>query len=484
MADEKANDKEKKDEHKLQPVEAVTKQHQMKMGGKTLKYTSTAGAMSLKDDKDEIEANIYYWAYTLDGVKDVSERPLCFVFNGGPGSASVWLHLGALGPKRVIMEDEGWMPKPPYKLEDNPNTWLDKTDLVFIDPVGTGFSRGANPDKNSEKYWNFEGDFKSVAEVIRLYLVHNNRWTSPLFLAGESYGTTRSAGVSKVLMQKGIGLNGIALISTVLDFQTLRFAFNNQLPYYLYVPTYAVTGWYHGKLADELQAKSIEDLLAEVEDWTINTYAIAIAKGDAMTDDEKQDIAEKLAYYTGLSETYIKQNKLKINIMRFCKELLRDEGRTVGRLDSRFKGIDTDNAGETFEFDPSMVAIIPPYTAMMNHYAREQLGLETDIEYETLSYKVFQGWKHEEGKYPDTSNDLRETISKNPYMKIFVAQGYYDLATPYFAWLYTYNHMSLDDEVRDNFVTKYYEAGHMMYLHKGELAQLKADADEFFDDAV
>ncbi len=414
-------------------VPPVATQHEITVNGKTLKYTVTAGMMPLKDEnEEEIEARIFFTAYTLNGREDPAQRPLIFVFNGGPGSASVWLHLGALGPKRVRMQDEGWMPAPPYELVDNAHTWLDLADLVFIDPVGTGYSRAARPELN-KKFWNLKGDIESVGEFIRLYLTRYQRWASPLFLAGESYGTTRAAGLSGHLIEKGIAFNGIMLISTIVNFQTARFTQGNDLPYVLFLPTYAATAWYHKKLPADLQAQPLPDLLAEVEAWAETAYTVALAKGDRLKGDERAAVIGQLARYTGLDETYIDQSNLRVEIFRFCKELLRDQKVTVGRLDSRFQGIDKVGVSERPDFDPSMTAITPPYTAMLNDYAHRELGYSTDAEYHTLSYRVFEGWEWDRGEYPDTSEALRSALARNPFMKIFVALGYYDLATPYFA---------------------------------------------------
>jgi len=480
---EQADNKDKQEDVKEMPP--VETQHEITYGDKTLKYTVNTGMMPMKNaESGEVEANIFFMGYTLDGVSDVSERPLIFVFNGGPGSASVWLHLGAFGPKRVQMQDEGWMPAPPYKLVDNPDTWLDLADLVFIDPVGTGYSRSVK-DEHNKKFWNLQGDLDSVAEVIRLYLTKYERWTSPLFLAGESYGTTRSAGLTKTLFDKGIAVNGIMLISTVLNFQTLRFGRGNDLPYHLYVPTYASTAWYHKRLSEEHQNKSVHDFLREVEAWSETEYAVALAKGDGLKGDERQAIVSQLADYTGLSEDYIERTNLRINIMRFCAELLRDDRVHVGRLDSRFKTPEKATATNEFmEFDPSMTAIIPPYTAMMNNYARTELKYETDTAYEVLSFNVNQSWEWERGTQPDTSEALRQAWERNPFMKVFLARGIYDLATPHFATTYTFNHMDIPPKLHDNIQVADYEAGHMLYLDIKQLAKLKDDVSEFVEFAL
>lgn len=475
-----ANDAENKDEKKVEESEPTVTSHSLTVNGKTLDYTATVGLMPLKNEKDEIEAQIFYTAYTLDNVEDAADRPLILVFNGGPGAASIWLHMGALGPKRVDMGDEGFMPPPPYRLVDNEHTWLDLGDLVFIDPVGTGYSRAVDPE-NNKKYWGLEPDLTAVGEFIRLYLSRNERWTSPLYLAGESYGTTRAAGLSGHLVDRGIALNGIMLISTVLNFQTIRFTKANDLPFMLYIPSYCAVAHYHNKLDDEVQNRDFRELLHEVEAWSENEYALALAKGDRLSDDERDTIAEQLSKYTGLSKRFILGADLRIHIMSFCKELVRDDKRAVGRLDARFIGIMASAEGQYPDFDPSMNAIIPPYNATFNQYVRAELGYKTDLNYEILSFKVNQGWQYKGGEFPDTSESMRSAFAKNPFMKVFVAQGYYDLATPFFAAYYTLEHMGLDKSVRDQITISEYEAGHMMYQHVASLAKLKADVVAFLE---
>lgn len=467
------------------PVEVapIVRQQEMKLGRRILKYTTVAGRMPLKNEAEEIEAQIFFTSYTLGHGEADRKRPLTIVFNGGPGSASVWLHLGALGPKRVKMQDEGWMPAPPYQLVDNEHTWLDQTDLVFIDPVGTGYSRAAKPDLN-KKYWNVKGDLESVGEFIRLYLTRYNRWTSPLFLCGESYGTTRAAGLAGHLIDKGIAFNGIILISTILNFQTADFDRGNDLPYALFLPTYAATAWYHKMLPAPLQRRPLREILGDVELYAESEYTVALMKGDRLSNEEKQTVINRLSHLTGLTSTFIDYSNLRINIFRFCKELLRDQRRTVGRLDSRFTGLDALAVTETPEFDPSLSAITPPYTAMMTDYARSELGFETDLTYETLSFKVNEGWEWDRGKYADTSEALRSALAKNPFLKVFVAMGYYDLATPHFAAQYTLAHMDIDPSLRANIHTADYEAGHMLYLDIKSLAKLKLDVHAFIKTAV
>jgi carboxypeptidase C (cathepsin A) len=465
----------------MQDLPPVVTKHEIRIGGRALRYTVTTGVMPLRNIAGETEARIFYMAYTLDGVGDRSQRPLMFSFNGGPGSASVWLHMGALGPRRVQMLDDGQMPPPPYRLVDNESTWLDFTDLVFIDPVGTGYSRAAKPELGS-RYFGLQGDIQSVGEFIRLYLARNERWTSPLFLVGESYGTTRASGLSGYLIEHGIAFNGIILISTVMNFETTNFAKGNDLPYVLFLPTYSAIAWYHKKLPPDLQA-DLRKTLDEVERWAATDYTVALAKGDRLTPSERQEVIDRLNRYTGLDKRFIDQSDLRIEIQRFDKELLRDERRTVGRLDGRFKGIDALAVSERPDFDPSLAAIRPPYTATFNNYVRAELGFRSDLEYYILGGGIGRWDFGAENAYADTSESLRSAFAKNPYMRLMVACGYYDLATPYFAAQYTLKHMGLDPSLRDHVTLNYYEAGHMVYIDKNSLAQLKRDAATFVQGA-
>lgn len=488
MTEEEKPKKEEKPEskekvRKMLGIEPVETQHELKLKTRTLKYKATAGVIPLKDDFDETEAEIFFIAYTLDGVKDVPKRPLMFLFNGGPGSSSIWLHMGTVGPKRVVMQDEGWMPPPPYKLESNEHTWLDFTDLVFVDPVGTGYSRAAK-EEHDKKYWNVKGDIQSVGEFIRLYLTRYQRWASPLYLAGESYGTTRVAGLSGHLVDQGIAFNGILLISTAMQLRPIFFELGDDLPFPLFVPTYAATAWYHQALDEDLQKRDLRDLLDEVEAWSEGEYTVALMKGDTLGEEERSVVAGKLARYTGLSADYVLGTNLRVDIHRFCKELLRSENRSVGRLDSRFKGIEAIAVTEVPEFDPSMLAIMPPYTSMFNSYVRTELEVETDLTYEPLNFKVNEKWEWEKGKLPNTAEALRSAVAKNPFMKVFVGQGYYDLATPHFAAEYMVTHMNIDREFRQNVSMAYYEAGHMFYLDLKALAQLQQDAARFIESSL
>jgi carboxypeptidase C (cathepsin A) len=421
-------------------------------------------------------------ASTLDNPP--AGRPLMFSFNGGPGSASVWLHLGALGPRRVKMLDDGFMPPPPYELVDNDQTWLTETDLVFIDPVGTGYSRAAKPEF-AQKFFGLQGDLESIGEFIRMYLGRFERWNAPLFLVGESYGTTRASGLSNLLFEKGIGLNGILLVSTVMNFQTIRFAEGNDMPVILIFPSYAATAWYHKRLSPELQAKPLKQVLAEAENFASGEYTTALMKADRLTPAERQSVIDNFSKYSGLSRTFVEQNNLRVELDEFMKELMRDRRLVAGRLDSRFTGLDRSAAGAGTEFDPSMTAIRPPYTATFNDYVRRELGFKSDLEYFILGGGITSPWNwNANNGYADTSVALNSAMRKNPFMKIFVASGYYDMATPYYATEYTLAAMNLDPSLKKNITTSYYEAGHMMYIEKNSLRKLKEDAARFIQSSL
>jgi carboxypeptidase C (cathepsin A) len=464
---------------------SVTKHSVRAAGNRQLNYTVTTGFMPIRNAQSgETEAKIFYMAYVLDGTTTAKSRPLMFSFNGGPGSSSVWLHLGALGPKRVKMRDDGLMPPPPYELADNEQTWLTETDLVFIDPVGTGYSRATKPEAAS-KFFSVNGDVESVGEFIRMYLGRENRWSSPLFLVGESYGTARAAGLSNHLFERGIGLNGILLVSSVLNFQTIRFAEGNDVTYPLIFPSYTATAWYHKRLPANLQSKPLKQVLEESENWVMNEYAPALMRSDRMNAPERQSLAEKFSNYSGLDRAFVERNNFRVDLGAFNKELLRDQRRTTGRLDSRFTGIDRNAATESPETDPSMNAIRTPYTATFNDYVRGDLNFKSDLEYYILGGGITSPWNWNVAQgYANTAVNLQSAMQKNPYMKIFVASGYYDMATPYFATEYTLAAMNLDPTLRKNVSVSYYEAGHMMYIEKNSLRKLKEDASAFVQNSL
>jgi carboxypeptidase C (cathepsin A) len=452
--------------------------HVISIGGKPLAYTATTGYMSMKDESGKLKANIFFIAYTKDGAP--ARRPITFAFNGGPGSSSVWLHLGALGPKRVLMTDEGWPLPPPYRLVDNEQTWLAFTDLVFIDPVTTGFSRPAEGEK-PEQFHGLDEDIQSVGEFIRLYTTRYGRWGAPKFLAGESYGTTRAAGLSGYLQQRhGMYLNGISLISSILNFQTARFNPGNDLPYVLFLPTYTTTAWYHKKLPPDLQADRAK-AIAESEAFASNEYTLALTKGSALAGPARQAVVQKLARLTGLSSAVIEENDLRVDLPTFNQELLRSENRTVGRLDSRFTMPGRPSGDRNIGSDPSYAAIYGVYTAMLNDYVRSELKYENDLPYEILTSRV-RPWSYApyENQYVNVAETLRQAIVQNPALKVFFGMGYYDFATPYFAAQYTIDHIGLDAALAKNISTDHFDAGHMMYIHKPSLEKLTKDITAFY----
>jgi carboxypeptidase C (cathepsin A) len=468
-------------------VTSITR-HEIKINGKTLKYTVTCGTVVLKEEHDKdgealevkARASMFFIAYTLNGVKDPAKRPITYSFNGGPGSSSVWLHLGLLGPKRVKLDDEGNASAPPYALIDNEFSVFDKTDLVFIDPIGTGYSRMVSGEKVKE-FHDYKRDLESVGEFIRLYTSRNQRWASPKYIAGESYGTTRACGLAGLLQEKhGMYMNGLLLISCALDFATLRFDDGNDLPPVLYLPTYTATAWHHKALSPAEQKRKLPELLKEVEHFAADQYSAALFKGASLQAKERATIVEKLVRYTGLSAEYIESTNLRVQIHRFCKELLRKDGMTVGRLDGRFKNTDRDSAGEMFEFDPSHANLLGAYSSTLNDYVRRELKFENDLPYRALSGLYLNwGWNEFANKYANVSETLRKAMRMNPHLKIYVASGYFDLATPHFATDYTFNHLGIDADRAKDIIMRYYDAGHMMYIHKPSIASMAKDMRAF-----
>jgi carboxypeptidase C (cathepsin A) len=459
--------------------------HSLKINGKTLDYTATAGHLLLKDDSGKPKASVFFIAYVKNPPENPAGRPITFAFNGGPGASSVWLHLGGLGPKRAAAADDDQPLAAPYQLTDNASTWLDFTDLVFIDPVGTGYSRPA-PGEEAKQFYGVREDIQWLGEFLRLYVTKTKRWLSPKFIVGESYGTTRAAGLAGYLQDTvGMNLNGLVLISEVLSFQTIGFDPVNDIAYTLCLPSLTAAAWYHKKLPADLQ-QDLHTALNEVEHWAQTDYLVALARGDTLSAAERTAVIERLARYTGLSPAYISQNRWRISNARFTKELLRAESRTVGSMDSRFTGIDTDAAGSHNEYDPSLFLPTGPFIATWSDYARTELKVENDLFYEFLSRKVNQAWDWGSGisGYVNVADNLQQAMNKNRFLKVFIASGYYDLTTPYFASTYTVSHLGLDPSVRANITLAHYEAGHMLYIHNPSLARLKADVAAFMKSAI
>ncbi|WP_210413952.1 S10 family peptidase [Luteithermobacter gelatinilyticus] len=455
--------------------------HKGRFNGKTFEYTAVAGDTHLKNDKGEVVASIFSIAYTKNGVKDPSTRPITFFFNGGPGSASLWLHMGAFGPKRVVVpSDAENAGAAPYPLVDNELSLLDVTDLVFIDPVGTGYSRAIGKGDGKD-FWGIKEDAKSVGDFIRLYISQNNRWNSPKYVGGESYGTTRTAALVEELQEgyNSMALNGVILVSSILDFQTVDGGPGNVEPYIFFLPTYAATAWYHGKVDKE--GRTLESFIQEARDFALNDYAVALFKGNRLTDAERAEILDKLSLYTGLDRDYLEKTRLRVNEFRFMRELLREEGKVVGRLDSRYTGEEQDDAGETFTADPSGYGISAAYTAAINDYLSRGLKVDRDDTYEVLSHKPGKewNWKTDEswtGGYPTLGPVIARGLRQNKDFRVYVANGYYDLATPFFATEETFSQYGMDIS---RVTMTYYEAGHMMYTHEPSLEKLASTVRRF-----
>jgi carboxypeptidase C (cathepsin A) len=475
------------DAHPTPSDDLVTTAHTVDTPSGTLAYTATAGRIVLRKEVLEDStfkghrptAEVFLTAYTLDGA-DPAERPVVFAFNGGPGSSSVWLHLGLLGPRRVLMGDAGDLLPPPYRLTENAETLLAVADLVFIDPVSTGYSRPVQ-DGSPKDFHGFTGDLESVGEVIRLWTTRNDRWLSPKLLAGESYGTLRAAALAEHLQTRyGMYLNGIALISAVLDMGTIRFTEGNETPYPLFLPTYAAIAHYHGLHGD----RPLRDVLEEAERYAAGRYPWALAQGSRLDDETRAEHVTRIARLSGLSQDYVDRADLRIEHLRFFTELLRSRRLTVGRLDGRFTGWDPDNAGERMEHDPSYLAIHGPYAAAFNHYVRSTLEYRNDLPYEILTDRV-QPWSYEEfqGRGVSVAGKLAQAMRANRHLKVHIACGYHDGATPYHAAEYTVAHLRIPAELRDNISFAYYEAGHMMYVHEPSRVQQSADLAAWVQEA-
>ncbi|MFL6121740.1 S10 family peptidase [Actinophytocola sp.] len=462
----------------------VTTSHTLTVTRRKLNYTATTGRLVLrkevltdgKFDGHLPKAEVFLTAYTLDDA-DPTQRPVTFAFNGGPGSSSVWLHLGLLGPRRVVSGDAGDLAPPPYGLVDNPESLLEHSDLVFIDPVGTGYSRAAANEKPGD-YHGFKGDIESVGEVIRLWTTRNGRWLSPKFLAGESYGTTRAGGLAYHLQHRhGLYLNGIVLISAVLDFGSLDFTKGNDLPYATFLPTYAAIAHYHGLLGD----RPLADVLTEAEEFAARDYPWALAQGHRLSAEDRAATVTRLASLTGLSEDFIDRVDMRVEHVRFYTEVLRHRRQTVGRLDGRFTGWDPDYGREHWENDPSFTALTGAYAAALNHYVRAELEYPNDLPYEVISESTGENWsfKEFENAHVTVADKLAAAMRANPYLKVHVASGYLDGATPYFATEHVLAHLQLPAELRDNIEVAYYEAGHMMYAHEPSRLQQSKDIAAF-----
>ena len=466
-------------EKSKEPVEKLVQSaHTVRIGGKRIDYTAVAGTILLRNEEDKATASIFYIAYTRDGVGDLAKRPVTFCFNGGPGSSSIWLHLGLLGPRRVHLAEDGGALPPPYRLEDNEYSMLDETDLVFIDPVSTGYSR-AIPPKDATKFHGLHEDAASVADFIRLYVTRHNRWVSPKYIIGESYGTTRAAALSGELSEHlNMNVNGIMLVSTVLNFETLDFNSGNDLPYILYLPSYTTTAWFHKKLPAELQQMPVAEVYAKAEAFAAGEYSAALFSGSSMDGARRKKVVDEYAQLTGLAANYVERANLRVSLDRFASEVLADENRVVGRYDSRYKGYVRDRLAGHMEQDPSYEAVKSAFASTFNNYVRTELKYETDTPYEVIASVRPWNWART-NSYVDVGETLATALTRNPFLKVHVSSGYYDLATPLFATRYTFEHLGMDPALLNNLTLDTYTAGHMMYLNLPDLKKTKADLAGF-----
>lgn len=456
-------------------------EHTIRLDGQVVPYRATAATMLLENDDGKPIGSLYYTAYTRTDARDVSQRPLAFIYNGGPGAASAWLHMGAFGPRRIAVTDPEATPPAPYQFVDNIGSLIDVADLVFIDPIGTGFSRLVGEGKGTD-FWGVDEDARSLAQFITRYVSRNGRWNSPKYLIGESYGTTRSAVLGNRLQRReGMDLNGIVLISAVLDFETLLFAPGHDLSYVTYLPSYAITAAYHGlipKPADQ------DAFLDEVRRYALGPYATALAQGAALSETERAAVRRQLAAYTGLSEDYLDRANLRVEAGQFRAELQRARGMVTARLDARYDGLMGDLLSESADYDPQSTAISAAYTAAINQYLRDDLGYAADRRY-SLGGGVGGSWNwSREGQrgwagatYVGT--DLAQALITNPHLRVEVENGLYDLATPFFAMEYTVDHLPIPAHARARITHKYYDAGHMMYTMESGLVALKANVAAF-----
>ena len=516
-ADSNTNEASRADTKVFEEPPPVVTAHSVTVGERTLKYHTTAGYIVLKEEegkplvklpdqkpapgareaepketepnktKDGLKAKakVFFVAYTLDDAGDPSSRPLAFAFNGGPGSSSVWLHMGAIAPRRAALTDEGEAPPPPYQLVDNESTWLDRTDLVFLDPVSTGYSRPVTRE-DPKQYHGLKEDLASVGDFIRVYTSRNSRWLSPKFILGESYGTTRAAGLSDYLQNRyGLYLNGIILVSSALNFQSLEFAPQNTEPYIDFLPSYAASAWYHKKLSPDLQARSLAEVVEAARAFAGNEYALGLARGDRLPAADLKRLADQLSRFTSLPAAYLVQRKLRVKDTQFFTQLLREEGKVLGRFDARFSGLRYEPAGDLDgEYDPSDEAVNGPLSATFNDYIRRELKFESDLPYELIA--DVEPWNFGDASqgFPNTAEDLRKAMTRNPYLKVWVTCSYYDLATPFFGAENVVSAMNLAPAIRANLRFTYYESGHMLYIHKPSRVKFKEDFLAFLKDAT
>ena len=450
--------------------------HSIRIDGREIKYTATAGTLPIRLDNGEIAARMFFVAYTKDG-EEARLRPLSFLYNGGPGAATIWLHMGSFAPKHVRMADEGFQPAPPYTIEDNEHSLIDVSDLVFVDAVDTGYSR-VTTGVDNQQFHGQSGDLRAFGEFVNTYLKTYSRWPSPKYLIGESYGTIRSAGLAQEIQERhGIELNGIVLVSSLLSYQTLSPAPNNDVAYAALIETYAADAWYHKKLPADLQGQTLRQVVDQARTFAWGEYTAALTKGNTLTDAERTTMAQKLSRTTGLSPQFILNANLRVTADRFRKELLRDKRLTIGRLDGRFTSIDADAGGERQEFDISNTALQGPYTAMFQDYVKNELKWESDLHYPTSGN--VRPWTYDQNRYMDMTEPLRSAMAHNPFLKVFVAIGYYDMATIMGGAEFNFTHLAYDKPVTERVSYGYYEAGHMIYIRPSAHKALKSDVVRF-----
>src|SRR5438874_6234121 len=451
--------------------------HTLRLDGRDIKYTATAGTLPIRLDNGLVAARMFFVGYTKDG-EDVKTRPVSFLYNGGPGAATIWLHMGSFAPKRVEMAAEGFQPAPPYRLVDNENSLLDVTDMVFVDAIDTGYSR-ASAGVNNQQFHGVRGDLRAFGEFINNYLKAYSRFPSPKYLIGESYGTIRSAGLAQELQNRhGIELNGITLVSSLLTYQTLSPSPQNDVAYASHLETYTATAWYHKKLPADL-AGDLKKAVDASREFAFGDYLTALAKGNRATAAERRSTAQKLARLTGLSVDYVERANLRIDPGRYRKELLRDKRLVVGRLDTRFTSVERDAAGENDEFDLSNSALQGPYTTLFQDYVKNELKWESDLHYPTSGNVRPWNWDEFTNEYMDMTDPLRSAMSHNPFLKILVNIGYYDMATVMGGAEYNFAHLGYDPTFVDRVALTYYEAGHMIYIRPSEHKKLKNDIAKF-----
>lgn len=465
------------------PAEVSTTAQQVTINGKTIPLTAKAGTMQLRDENNEVIALFGFTSYTKNN--GTSDRPIVFAYNGGPGSSSFWLHMGVLGPKRIVVNDPDFTPAAPYPLVNNEYSILDIADLVMIDPVGTGLSVPTGKAEFKD-FWGVDQDIRSISLFITQYLINNDRLNSPKFLLGESYGTFRNAGVMKRLLSQGIAMNGVIMVSAVFDLRTLLFPPNDDMPYVAHFPTYAATAWYHKK--NQTRHDNLELFLEDVRKFTVEEYVPALFLGDQISAERKQEVAQGLAMYSGLSAGFWLRADLRVKAGEYFQELLREEGMTVGRLDSRYKGTNEDLLSQFADYDPQSSAISPAYITTFLDYLHRELGVNKDLMY-TITAGRRNGfkwdWSHEgnviwnANAAVNTAPDMATTLIKDPNMKVLILNGYYDLATVFYGVEHTIDHLGLKPEIKDNIIMKYYEAGHMMYTHEPSLIKFKEDVAAF-----